>query len=347
MFVNPGTSSLRSRLTYSTVLFPQRRHYRPAVPFLIDEPYRPSYLNLSPELLDSKRKQAFAELRNCKICPRRCGVNRYERVGLCLIPADAIVDTIAAHFGEEACLQGTQGSGTVFFSGCNLRCVFCQNWMISHQRQGVTLKPNVIAEWMIKLQNEEGCHNINLVTPEHVVPQVVLAIIEAAEMGLRIPIIYNTGSYDLVEGLELLDGLVDIYLADMKFWNAESAKRYVKAGNYPQIAKDAIKEMNRQVGPLLFSVADGLARRGLLLRHLLMPGHKDESASILKWIANEVDRDTYISLMSQYHPDATVGRQTRKESQPRYSEINRPVRSDEYTYCRQQGEAAGLWRWDD
>src|SRR5690606_21858426 len=185
----------------------------------------PRYLQLSSVDVALKRSRAYAHLRKCNLCPRLCGVNRYESTGHCLIGDNVKVNVIAPHFGEEPCLQGTHGSGSVFFSGCNMRCVFCQNHDISHQRAGFDLTPDELSDWMIKLQVEGRCHNINCVTAEHVVAQVALAILEAREKGLRIPIVYNTSGYDSLERLELMDGLVDIYLPDFKVWEEESSKR--------------------------------------------------------------------------------------------------------------------------
>jgi putative pyruvate formate lyase activating enzyme len=217
------------------------------------------------------------------------------------------VNTIAPHRGEEPCIQGYNGSGAVFFSGCNLRCVFCQNHDIAHQRNGFDLSPEELAEWMLKLQTVGGVHNINFVTPEHVVPQVALAILSAKEMGLKVPIIYNTSSFDSLDSLELMDGLVDIYLPDFKVWNASTSKRLLKADNYAEVARESIKEMCRQVGDLSFT-SDGVAQRGVLVRHLVMPGKEEEGKRIMEWLAENVSKDLYVHVMEQYHPDAHVGK---------------------------------------
>ncbi|KAJ5690483.1 hypothetical protein N7462_004875 [Penicillium macrosclerotiorum] len=278
--------------------------------FLLDE-YLPRYQLLSSVDASKKRSLAYGHLRECNLCPRKCGVDRYETTGMCLIGAEtAKVNVIAPHRGEEPCIQGYHGSGSVFFSGCNLRCVFCQNHDIAHQRNGFDLTPEELAEWYVKLQEVGNVHNINLVTPEHVVPQVVLSILTAREMGLRIPIVYNTSSFDSMESLQLLDGLVDIYLPDFKVWRADTSKRLLKADNYTETAMESVKEMHRQVGDLSFT-SDGIAKKGVLLRHLVMPGKEDEGRQIMCWLAENISRDLYIHIMEQYHPDAHVGKKRR------------------------------------
>ncbi len=262
----------------------------------------------------------------------------------------------------EPCIQGHNGSGSVFFSGCNLRCVFCQNHDIAHQRNGFDLTPEQLAEWYIKLQDVGNVHNINLVTPEHVVPQVVLSILHAREIGLRLPIIYNTSSFDSLESLMLLDGLIDIYMPDFKVWRDNTSKRLLKADNYTATAMESIKAMHEQVGDLCFT-PDGLARRGLLVRHLVMPGKEDEGEEIVKWLADNISKDVYVHIMEQYHPRAHVGKPKRVLRLPvdgvesggtplqasaakevRYTDINRPVSEDEMSTVRRAAEQAGLWR---
>jgi putative pyruvate formate lyase activating enzyme len=288
-------------------------------------------------------------------------VNRYEKTGVCLIGAETVkVNTIAPHFGEEPCFQGHNGSGSVFFSGCNLRCVFCQNHDIAHQRNGFDLTPEELAEWYMKLQEVGKVHNINLVTPEHVVPQVVLSILHARELGLRLPIIYNTSSFDSLESLKLLDGLIDIYLPDFKVWNNATAKRLLKADNYTETAMESIKAMHAQVGDLCFT-ADGIAKRGVLVRHLVMPGKEDEGRAIVKWLAENVSKDIMVHIMEQYFPRAYVGKPSRgpkngvvepggseasteNKTKVRYEDINRPVDLTEVASVRQAAEDAGLWR---
>ncbi|KAF3384585.1 Uncharacterized protein F1880_002814 [Penicillium rolfsii] len=329
--------------------------------FLLDD-YIPRYNLLSSVDASKKRSLAYAHLRECNLCPRKCGVNRYEKTGVCLIGAEtAKVNVIAPHRGEEPCIQGYHGSGSVFFSGCNLRCVFCQNHDIAHQPNGFDLTPEELAEWYIKLQQEGNVHNINLVTPEHVVPQVVLSILAARDMGLRIPIIYNTSSYDSLDSLKLLDGLVDIYLPDFKVWKESTSKRLLKADDYTATAMESIKEMHRQVGDLSFT-SDGIAKKGVLLRHLVMPGKEDEGREIMRWLAENVSRDLYVHIMEQYHPDAHVGKKKRVtrrvgmgkgegdggektgEVEVRYAEINRAVSDEELGSVRDAAVKAGLWR---
>ncbi|KAL2444135.1 hypothetical protein ABEF95_015147 [Exophiala dermatitidis] len=322
-----------------------RRGLHLAPPFLLDD-YIPRYHLITSTEAAKKRSAAYAHLRQCNLCPRLCNVNRYETTGQCLIGAETVkVSTIAPHFGEEPCLQGHNGSGSVFFSGCNMRCVFCQNYDISHQKVGFDLTPEELAEWMLKLQEVGKVHNINFVTPEHVVPQVALAILTAREMGLNIPIVYNTSSFDSLESLKLMDGLVDIYLPDFKVWNNETSKRLLKADNYADVAKESIQEMHRQVGDLCFS-PDGIAKKGVLVRHLVMPGKEEEGVQIVKWLAQTLGKDVFVNIMEQYHPDAHVGKPKRgsKDSEKRYADINRAVTHDEVSVVEKAAREAGLWR---
>ncbi|EYE96652.1 putative pyruvate formate lyase activating enzyme [Aspergillus ruber CBS 135680] len=319
--------------------------------FLLDD-YIPRYQLLTSVDASKKRSRAYAHLRECNLCPRKCGVNRYETTGVCLIGAEtAKVNVIAPHRGEEPCIQGYHGSGSVFFSGCNLRCVFCQNHDIAHQRKGFDLTPEELAEWYMKLQMIGNVHNINLVTPEHVVPQVVLSILAARDMGLKVPIIYNSSSFDSLESLELLDGLVDIYLPDFKVWKNSTSKRLLKADDYTATAMESVKAMHNQVGDLSFT-SDGIAKKGVLLRHLVMPGKEDEGREIMRWLAENVSKDLYVHIMEQYHPDAHVGKKRRvlkntqdgKREEVRYAEINRAVKDEELGNVRDAAVAAGLWR---
>ncbi|KAI0908441.1 hypothetical protein F4823DRAFT_492079 [Ustulina deusta] len=346
------------------VLTPRRRLLHLAPPFLLDDGYVPRYQMLSEVDAAKKRSSAYAHLRNCNLCRRRCGVNRYETTGMCLIGEKVKVNVIAPHFGEEPCIQGHNGSGAVFFSGCNLRCTFCQNHDIAHQRNGFDLTPEELAAWYVKLQDVGRVHNINLVTPEHVVPQVALSILHARTLGLRIPVVYNTSAFDSLASLQLLDGLVDIYLPDFKVWSATTARRLLKADGYAAAAADSIRAMHAQVGDLCFT-GDGIAKKGLLVRHLVMPGLGDEAREIVRFIADNVSRDTFVHIMEQYRPDAHVGKPPRprrakkkkddddddegRESagRVRYAEINRPVTADEVSAVRKAAEAAGLWRFCD
>lgn len=331
-----------------------------APPFLLDDS-TPRYQLLTSVQESKKRSAAYAHLRNCNLCPRLCGVNRFEKTGACLINADVVVNTVAPHFGEEPCLQGHNGSGSVFFSGCNLRCVFCQNHDIAHQKNGFNISPEGLAEWYIKLQDVGNVHNINLVTPEHVVPQVVLSILHAKQLGLRLPIVYNTSSFDSLASIELLDGLVDIYLPDFKVWNADTSKRLLKVENYADVAMESIKAMHGQVGDLCFT-SDGIAKKGVLLRHLVMPGYEEEGKHIVRWLAENVSKDLYIHVMEQYHPRAHVGKEKRgrasalaaeknaingqpplsqAKKQLRYADINRAVSLNEVESVRRAAEQVG------
>ncbi|KAL1972890.1 hypothetical protein VTN31DRAFT_6432 [Thermomyces dupontii] len=330
-----------------------KRHLGIPPQFLLDD-YIPRYQLLSSTDIARKRSAAYAHLRNCNLCPRLCGVNRYETTGVCLIGAETVkVNVIAPHRGEEPCIQGYHGSGSVFFSGCNLRCVFCQNHDIAHQRNGFDLTPEQLAEWYLKLQDVGKVHNINLITPEHVVPQVALSILAARDMGLKLPIIYNTSAFDSLASLELMDGLVDIYLPDFKVWSTSSSKRLLKADDYAAAARESVKEMHRQVGDLCFT-SDGIAKKGVLLRHLVMPGKEDEGREIMRWLAENVSKDLYVHIMEQYHPDAHVGKKRRRRAvdgeekeEVRYADINRAVTDQELGSVRQAAEEAGLWRFCD
>ena len=267
-----------------------------------------------------------------------------DRTRVCHTGRHARVASTFAHFGEEDCLRGWLGSGTLFFSLCNLRCVFCQNWDISQQAVGSECPPEKLADLMLDLQRQ-GCHNINFVTPEHVVPQVLEAIAAAIPRGLQLPIVYNTSAYDSVDSLRLLDGVVDIYMPDFKFWERETARRLAKAKDYPDRAREAIREMHRQVGVLKYG-PDGLARRGVLVRHLVMPGQSAETAEICRWLAEEVSRDTYINIMGQYRPAYKVGQISQDGAAARYTEIDRRPGSDEIARAYATARRVGLWRFD-
>jgi putative pyruvate formate lyase activating enzyme len=294
--------------------------------------------------LPGRVEAALAELACCKACPRNCRVDRMaDEQRVCRTGRHAIVSSAFPHFGEEDCLRGWNGSGTIFFGMCNLRCVFCQNWDISQRARGRELPARAIAELALELQ-ARGCHNVNFVTPEHVVPQLVEALAEAIPRGLRVPVVYNTSAFDALSSLRLVDGLVDVYMPDFKFWERETARRLCKAKNYPEVARAAIREMHRQVGDLRFG-ADGLARRGLLVRHLVMPGQTDEAAAIMKWLAEEISPDTYVNVMGQYRPDYEVGGIAR-DGTPQYAEIDRPPTRREIEDVTAAARAAGLWRFD-
>lgn len=306
------------------------------------ESFRPAYLGLSRAELRERVERALGALAECRACPRDCAVNRLEdKWAACKTGRYAVVSSHFPHFGEEDCLRGWSGSGTIFFAHCNLRCVFCQNFDISQavkpgeKTRGSTAQE--IAGMMLQLQ-ERGCHNINFVTPEHVVPQVVEALAVAVEHGLRLPIVYNTSAYDSLESLELMDGIVDIYMPDFKYWSPERSRAYMKAEDYPEAARAAIRAMFGQVGQLVIG-ADGLARRGLLLRHLVMPGCLDETRAILGWVAAELGPDTYVNLMDQYYPAGKVNAE-------RYPEIHRRLQPSEYREALAIARELGLRRLD-
>ncbi len=280
----------------------------------------------------------MASLESCEACPRQCRVDRLSgRTGTCRIGRYARGNRYFAHFGEEDCLRGWNGSGTIFFSGCNLRCVFCQNYEISQVAAGAEVPPERLAAMMLELQ-ARGCHNINWVTPEHVVPQVLEALPSAIEGGLRLPIVYNTSAYDSLESLRLMDGIVSIYLPDFKYASTEPSRRYLGAPDYPEAARAALREMHRQVGDLEID-SNGLALRGILLRHLVMPGAQAEQNRIFRFLADSISPDTYVNLMDQYHPDARVGRD-------RFPELNRRITPREYRTAHHAAIAAGLHRFD-
>jgi putative pyruvate formate lyase activating enzyme len=286
----------------------------------------PAYRRLRPHELARRARLAVEGLAQCRACPRRCGVDRLAgKWSACKTGRQAVVSSAFAHFGEEDCLRGWHGSGTIFFAHCNLRCVFCQNHDIS---QGVRPGPAApglpaarLATIMLALQ-EQGCHNINFVTPEHVVPQVLEAVAAAAGLGLRLPLVYNTSAYDSLDSLALLDGVIDIYMPDLKYWSAASSRRYLKAEDYPDVARAAIREMHRQVGELVLDER-GIAQRGILLRHLVMPGGLDETRAILEWVASTLGPGTYVNLMDQYRPAGVVSR-------ARYPELARRLSPAEY-----------------
>jgi putative pyruvate formate lyase activating enzyme len=274
----------------------------------------------------------------CRVCPRACRVDRLrDERSICHVGRRAIVAAHFPHLGEEDPLRGWSGSGTIFFAGCNLRCVFCQNFDISWEVRGEEVAAERLAEMMLELQTR-GCHNVNLVTPEHVVPQILEALAIAAEAGLRLPIVYNTSSYDSMDSLELLDGVVDVFMPDLKLWTAERARRYLRRPDYPQVARRTVKEMHRQVGPLVLD-ANGIAVRGVLLRHLVMPGMLDETEQVLRWVAEELGPDTYLNLMAQYRPDGLVPRGG-------YPEMDRRPRRDEYLRALEIADALALHRLD-
>ena len=251
--------------------------------------------------LEERVARARAILNDCQLCPRRCRVDRLRgETGMCRTASEAVVSSHGPHFGEEAPLVGLRGSGTIFFTYCNLRCMFCQNYSISQLGQGRVATKGEIAKMMLSLQ-EQGCHNINLVTPTHVVPMILEALKIAAGLGLSIPLVYNCGGYESVETLELLDGIVDIYMPDMKYSDERNARRFSGVKDYPAVNRAAVKEMHRQVGDLQID-GRGVARRGLLIRHLVLPNGIAGTEGVVRFIAEEISRDTYLNVMAQYYP---------------------------------------------
>jgi len=264
--------------------------------------YEPAYIKTyNSGLLNQKIKQANEALHNCKLCPRECGVDRHiSKKGVCKTGFMARVVTYLPHFGEEVSLRGSKGSGTIFFAFCSLLCNFCRNYHITHKTAGKEVSDNELAEMMISLQNK-GCHNINFVTPSHVVPQILSALKIAIAKGLKIPLVYDTSAYDSIKALKLLEDVVDIYMPDFKFWDPETAKLTCNAKDYPEVARNSIIEMHRQVGDLVIN-EDGLAERGLLIRHLVLPRGLADTSRIMKFIVNKISPKSYVDIMPQYKP---------------------------------------------
>jgi putative pyruvate formate lyase activating enzyme len=301
-------------------------------------PSEPSSLALQRSGALAARVEEALELLGapCRVCPRLCSVDRLaDERGLCRIGRRAMVASHFPHFGEEDCLRGWNGSGTIFFSGCNLRCVFCQNFDVSWKVQGEEVSSERLAGMMLELQ-AHGCHNINWVTPEHVVPQILEALPTALAGGLRLPIVYNTSSYDSPDSLKLMEGVVDVYMPDVKLWTRERARRYLGKREYAEVMRANVKEMHRQVGDLVLD-GRGLARRGLIVRHLVMPGLLDETEAILRFVADELGLDTYVNLMGQYYP---AGRSEK------FEEIDRRPRLDELERAFELADEIGLRRLD-
>jgi len=298
---------------------------------------RPSYLRLhSRGELSIRLEKALNLLESCRLCPRKCGVNRLEgEIGFCATGRKARVASYNAHFGEEAPLVGRYGSGTIFLNSCNLLCSFCQNYDISHLSAAVEVEPEHMATMMIRLA-DGGCHNINFVTPSHVVPQIIEALILAVDQGLRVPLVYNSSGYDCKETLELLDGIFDIYMPDFKFWDGKWADRFCKAPDYGAMAIKALKEMHRQVGDLVIG-NDCIGLRGLLVRHLVMPGHVAGTEEIMEFLAKELSPNTYVNVMDQYRPCGTA-------DQDEF--INRRLTTQEYRDAVGSAKKAGLTRLD-
>ncbi len=300
-------------------------------------PTEPGYLKLlrSGEL--KRRVEAAYELLSlCDVCGWHCRVDRRAgKLGVCKTGVRAKVSSYGPHFGEEAPLRGWRGSGTIFFTRCNLKCQYCQNYDISQTDAGGEVEPEELAAIMLDLQ-ERGCHNINFVSPSHVAAQILTATFIAAQAGLRIPLVYNTGGYDSLEMLRLLDGVIDIYMPDMKYADPDIARKYSKTLNYPRVNQAAVKEMHRQVGDLVLDDR-GLAVRGLLVRHLVLPNGLAGTREIMRFLAEEVSPHTYVNIMDQYHPYYRADR---------YPELNRPITRQEYEKAVRVAREAGLHRFD-
>ncbi len=299
--------------------------------------YEPSYICLYKSGELAKRvEQLNALLQNCTVCPRQCHVNRLaDEQGVCLTGHQPYVTSVCDHHGEEPVLSGRRGSGTVFFGSCNLRCVFCQNYQISQRPsyfKQFEMSPERLAQHLVELQNRLGVHNINFVSPSHVVPQMVEAIFKAVPLGLHIPIVYNSNGYDALPVLRLLEGIVDIYLPDFKYWSNETAYHYSGVKDYVPRAQAALKEMFRQVGTLQLN-EEGIAVRGLIIRHLILPNDQAETENILQWIAKELSPKVAVSLMAQYYP-------THKAE--RFPLISRRITYTEYSKALKQMERLGF-----
>ncbi|MCD6318171.1 radical SAM protein [Candidatus Aerophobetes bacterium] len=299
----------------------------------------PSYLKLYKSGELKKRiKRAYGLMESCRICPRNCRVNRREKKGYCRAGLKVSVSSFHLHFGEEPPISGYRGSGTIFFTYCNLRCVFCQNYPISHLGNGNEISPERLSDMMIVLQ-KKGAHNINLVTPTHFVPQILFSLDLAIEKGLQIPLVYNCGGYESVETLKLLEEVVDIYMPDIKYGGRKEGEKYSSAPNYFEVAKKAVKEMHRQVGNLKLN-KEGIAKRGLLVRHLILPNGLAETKNVFNFVAKEISPQTYVSIMSQYFPAYKA---------LYIEELNRKITLKEYNQALKIAEEVGLengWRQD-
>lgn len=298
-------------------------------------PYIPGYIELYRTGELKKRIKALNEiLKGCKLCPRECGTNRLEEeVGVCKGGADLMVSSVSPHFGEEPPLVGFHGSGTVFLTHCNLRCIFCQNYDISHLGRGQITTSSEMANYMLRLQ-KMGCHNINFVTPTHYVPQIVASLPEAIDSGLRIPLVFNCGGYESLEVIRLLKDIIDIYMPDIKYADEKVAKKYSNSPEYPEIVKKVLFEMYHQVGDLKTN-QDGIAERGLLIRHLVIPEGLAGTKDLMEFVATDISKDSYVNLMAQYRPIYRAYE---------FPELNRKISSQEYQEAIAIARRAGLHR---
>ncbi|MDX1778179.1 MAG: radical SAM protein [Thermodesulfobacteriota bacterium] len=299
--------------------------------------YIPPYINLYKTGELQKRISLLKDiLTKCELCPRRCQVNRLEgELGFCRAGAELMISSAFPHFGEEAPLVGSKGSGTIFCTHCNLRCIFCQNYDISHQGNGETISPEQLARYMLALQ-ERGCHNINFVTPTHYLPQIMASLPYGIDLGLHIPLVYNCGGYESVEVIKLLEGVIDIYMPDVKFADRIVAEKYADAPDYPEVVKAVLHEMHRQVGDLTINEW-GIAERGLLIRHLVMPQGLAGTRDLMHFIASEISSDSYVNIMNQFRPEY---------KSCNFPELNRGISLREYreaiTYARTEGLSRGF-----
>jgi putative pyruvate formate lyase activating enzyme len=288
------------------------------------------------DLLRERAREAYLILRDCTLCPRKCHVDRLENQrGFCRVGARAIVSSVGPHFGEEAPLVGLHGSGTIFFAGCNLGCLYCQNYDISHLVAGEEVREADLVHHMLVLQGL-GCHNINLVTPTHVVPQILGALAEARREGVDLPVVYNCGGYESVETLKLLSGAVDIYMPDFKYGDNAAGKRYSCVDDYFDRACEALMEMHRQVGDLVID-EDGVAQRGLLIRHLVLPGGLAGTEQVMAFIAREMSTNSYVNIMAQYRPEFRAAE---------FPEMDRGITNEEYRQAVEIAKRYGITRLD-
>ena len=302
----------------------------------MDDLFTPAYLKLPPGALSDKVREAEEILKDCTLCPRQCKIDRTSGgSGFCKTGDKPFISSYGPHFGEEKPLVGRFGSGTIFMGNCNLGCIFCQNYSISHLGEGNEISFAKLADIMLSLQ-KQGCHNINLVTPTHQMPMMLRTIMIASEKGLKLPIVYNCGGYESLHAIQILEGVVDIYMPDLKYFDPAMAKMYSQAEDYPEAAMAAIREMHRQVGDLVTDQR-GIATRGLLVRHLVLPEEIAGTASVVKFIAEEISKNTYVNIMDQYHPCYKAFD---------YPSLNRRITHQEYADAVQMAEDAGLKRID-
>lgn len=296
---------------------------------------QPNYLKLPSPELERRAQIAKKLLASCQVCPRKCRINRLKgEKGFCQMGANPVIASSGPHFGEERPLVGSNGSGTIFFTSCNLACAYCQNYDISHHRIGEKVSVEDLAQIMINLQGL-GCHNINFVSPGIWAPQIIEALFSARKKGLKIPLVYNSGGYDSVETLKLLDGLIDIYMPDFKYSDSGLAKKYSQVDNYFEVIKKAIQEMRAQVGDLKIN-KNGLAQKGLLIRHLVLPNNLAGTEAVMRFLA-QLSKDTYVNIMDQYYPYCQANQ---------YPELNRRLTKEEYRQAVEIAKKAGLHRFD-